>query len=86
MCNALKRPLAALLILPLAGCSIPIQGPTTKGALESFRPLTLSRRDTCQTQREISEHNSRYQTLLDGKPTVYKAPCDVEKRVAGAPS
>lgn len=53
---------------------------TTKGALDSFRPLMMSRKDTCGTQREIAEHNSRYETLRTGKETVYRAPCDVDKK------
>lgn len=82
MSNALPRLLAALLILPLAACTIPINEPTTKGALDSFRPLHSSARDTCPTQREIAEHNSRYDTLRLNRETVYKADCDQPKKVA----
>lgn len=71
--------LAAALTLPLAACETPTSV-TTKGALDSFRPLAMSKLDTCGTQREIAEHNSRYDTLKAGKPTVYKAPCDLERK------
>ena len=81
MSRKLKLPLLAL-ALGLAGCETPMFV-TTKGALDSFRPLTMSRKDTCGTQREIAEHNSRYDTLKTGKETVYRAPCDIDpKRVA----
>ena len=40
----------------------------------------MSRKDTCDTQREIAEHNSRYQTLKTGTETAYRAPCDVETK------
>ena len=71
--------LLIVLALVPAGCSTP-ESVTTKGALDSFRPLTMSRRDTCETQREIAEHNSRYDTLKTGKEKVYRAPCEIEKR------
>ena len=79
------RPSTLLLVLgslALAGCSTPMSV-TTKGALDSFRPLTYSRHDTCATQQEIAEHNSRYDTLKTGKEVVYKAPCASE-RIASA--
>lgn len=63
----------------LAACSTPISGPTTKGTLDAFKTLSMSRKDTCQTQQEIADHNSRYDTLKTGKDTVYKAPCVLEK-------
>jgi hypothetical protein len=80
----LNPPLVALLTLPLAACAIPISGPTTKGALDIFRPLHSSVKDTCATQAEIAEHNSRYDTAKTGKETVYKAPCEAKQRLADA--
>lgn len=76
-----RRPILLALFpaLALAGCETPMSV-TTKGALDSFRPLMMSRKDTCGTQREIAEHNSRYETLRTGKETVYRAPCDVDKK------
>lgn len=75
------KPLLPLvpLALAVAGCATPTSV-TTKGALDSFRPLTMSKRDTCDTQREIAEHNSRYDTLKTGKETAYRAPCDIDKK------
>lgn len=66
------------LVPALAGCSTPMFV-TTKGATDAFRPIQMSRRDTCETQKQIAEHNSRYDTLKTGKETVYKAPCQLEK-------
>jgi hypothetical protein len=80
------KPLAlAAVILVLAGCSTPTSAPTTKGALDAFKTLSMSKKDTCQTQREIADHNSRYDTLKTGKDVTYKPPCDVEKKVAAKP-
>jgi hypothetical protein len=35
--------------------------------------------DTCETQKQVAEHNSKYDTLKEGKTVVYKAPCALEK-------
>lgn len=77
------KPLAlAAVILALAGCSTPTSAPTTKGALDAFKTLSMSKKDTCQTQKEIAEHNSKYDTLKTGKDVTYKPPCELEKKVA----
>lgn len=77
--------LGAALTLPLAACSTLTSEPTTKGALDSFRALSMSKKDTCGTQREIAEHNSRFDTLKTGRDAVYKAPCELDrKQVASA--
>ena len=65
----------------LAACETPTPV-TSKGALDSFRPISSSPKDTCQTQVEVAEHNSRYDTLKTGKETVYKAQCAERQRVA----
>jgi hypothetical protein len=31
-------------------------------------------------QRDVAEHNTRYDRLKTGKAVVYKAPCDVDKK------
>jgi len=81
---SIKRILLALsLVTPVLGaCSTQMSATTTKGALDAFKVISMSRKDTCQTQKEIAEHNSRYETLKSGKETVLKAPCDVEQKVA----
>lgn len=73
--------LALALVPALAGCST-LTYVTTKGATDAFRPIKMSRRDTCETQKQIAEHNSRYDTMKTGKETVYRAPCQVEKPAA----
>lgn len=70
--------LAPLAILSLAACATDTSV-TTKGALDAFKPIRGSLADTCETQTQVAEHNSRYDTLRDGKPVVYKAPCVVDK-------
>ena len=89
MLKKLMRSALALATLALAACSTSTSAPTTKGALDAFKPLSMSRKDTCQTQTEIADHNSRYDTLKTGKDVVYKPPCVREKpkepKVATAP-
>lgn len=63
----------------MAGCATPTQPPVVDTSLQSFKPIGYSTRDTCPTQKEIAAHNSVYDTLKSGKPTVYQAPCDKAK-------
>lgn len=65
-----------LLTLALAACST--QTPVVDTSLQSFRVISYSKRDTCETQREIAVHNSVYETLRTKKLTTYRAPCDVD--------
>lgn len=66
----------------LAACKTSTSAPTINGALDSFKIITMSKRDTCETQKQIAEHNSRFDTLKTGKDTVYKPPCETEQKVA----
>ena len=79
----LTVPLASLAIT-LAGCSTLTPGVTSLGAAEAFKPIASSPKDTCETQRQIAEHNSRLDTIKTGKEVVYKAHCENAPRVASA--
>lgn len=84
MWQALKmqtRLALALVTLNLAGCVTPTPV-TIKGAELAFKPIASSPKDTCSTQQQVAEHNSRLDTIKAGKPVVYKAPCDVDKKEA----
>lgn len=74
---------AASLCLALAACATPISAPTDS-SLQSFKPLSSSKADTCATQREIAAHNSVYDTLKTGKQVVYSASCDLQPAAAKA--
>ena len=81
MWQALKtqtRQALVLVTLSLMGCSTPTPV-TIKGAELAFKPIAASPKDTCSTQQQVAEHNSRLDSIKAGKPIVYKAPCDVEK-------
>lgn len=69
----------ALVTLSLGGCVTPTPV-TIKGAELAFKPISGSPKDTCSTQQQVAEHNSRLDTIKAGKPVVYKAPCDLEKK------
>jgi hypothetical protein len=77
--------LALALATPMLGaCSTLIPDVTeidASTATKIFRPIRASAKDTCDTQREIAEHNSRYDTLSSGKPQAYKAACDTSVKV-----
>jgi len=85
MCKALPR-LATALSLALAACgtNTPATSPTSV-ALEAFKPIAASKRDTCETQKSVAEHNSAYDTLKTGKAVVYAAPCRVDKPTTKPP-
>lgn len=68
----------------LAGCET-LSYVTTEGAVTAFKPIAMSRKDTCETQKQVAEHNSRYDTLKTGKEVVYKAPCQIDKKVPASP-
>lgn len=72
----LALPLATL---ALAGCETPTQL-TRTSALDAFKPIQNSAAAPCEMQKDVAEHNSRYDSIKQGKPVVYKAPCQVDKK------
>lgn len=75
----LTRLLLVAVIPVLAGCSTPTSGLTKAGALLAFKPIAAHRKDTCETQRQVAQHNSRYDTIRRSKVVVYKAACEIEE-------
>ncbi len=67
----------------LQACSTRTSGTGPDTSLTSFRPIGMSTRDTCQTQKEIAAHNSVYDTLKTGSAVVYQAPCERGKKTKG---
>lgn len=62
-----------------AGFETPI--PLTEaGALAAFKPIQNSPDAPCAMQRDVAAHNSAYDTLKNKRPTVYKAPCEIDKK------
>lgn len=78
---------ARLALLPatlaLAACETPTQL-TKTSALDAFKPIQNSPAAPCDMQKDVAEHNSRYDSMKTGKPVVYKAPCQVDKKAAPA--
>ena len=77
------KPIAlALALAPmLTGCAIPTQSLTNGGALAAFKNIRNSPKAPCEMQKDVAEHNSRLDTLRSGKEVVYKAPCEIDKKV-----
>lgn len=84
MIKSTKRIAPALVLvvctLLVTGCATHTQVVDT--STRSFKPISYSRNDTCETQQQVAEHNSVYDTLKTGKPVSYVAPCSQNKRVA----
>jgi hypothetical protein len=78
-----SRLLAKLALLPatlaLAACETPTVL-TKGGALDAFKPIQNSALAPCEMQKDVAEHNSRYDSIKNGKPVIYKAPCQVDKK------
>ncbi|MFZ4534342.1 MAG: hypothetical protein ACOYOJ_21365 [Alsobacter sp.] len=74
--------LLASLCLALAGCETLTPGVTSQGAADAFKPIAASPRDTCETQKQVAEHNSRLDTIKSGKEVVYTAACEPPARTA----
>ena len=78
-------PLAASLALVLGACATPISV-TSDGALKYFKPIQGHALDTCETKRQIAEHNSAYDTLKQGKTVVYSAQCEAPTAAKATPA
>lgn len=63
----------------LAACETPTLSLTNGGALAAFKNIPNSARAPCDMQKAVAEHNSRLDTLRNGKEVVYKAPCQIDK-------
>lgn len=67
-------------------CSTPISV-SSDGGLKYFKPIQAHDADTCETKRQVAEHNSAYDTLKQGKQVVYTASCSVAPATAkGGPT
>lgn len=74
------------LVAALQGCATPTLSLTNGGALAAFKNIPNSAKAPCDMQIAVAEHNSRYDTLRDGKEVVYKAPCQVDPPKKKAPA
>lgn len=71
----LAAPAASLLMTSLAACSTPITGTDAKKVAAAIGHIEPSKKDTCETQKQIAEQSSKINTIINGKEKVYKAEC-----------
>ena len=57
---------------------------TSDSSLKAFKPIQAHEKDTCETKRQVAEHNSVYDTLKQGKQVVYTASCESSPTTAKA--
>lgn len=55
---------------------------TEEGALKAFKPIGNYATAPCPLQKEVSAHNSVYDSLKSKKEIVYKAPCEIAPNLA----
>lgn len=78
-----KKALALLIALLIPACADPsTQPPATSTLLDKLPRVENSRSSPCWQQQQIAKQNSYLDTLKNNKETVWKAACDVEKKVA----
>lgn len=78
--------LASLPILGLAACATPTPPPSSGAAAQIFDPVPVYEKGPCWMQRKWSAHNSKVDTLKQGREVVYKPPCDVDPKPKAPPA
>lgn len=66
----------ALSLLAAAGCASPIIATDAAKVANAIGHIEPSKRDTCETQKQVAAQSSRIDTIKTGKEVVYKAACD----------
>lgn len=71
------KPLAlAISLLPVAGCATQTTVIDAAKIANTIGHIEPSRKDTCETQKQVAEQSSRIETIKTGKEVVYKAACE----------
>lgn len=72
------------LLAALAGCQTPTTAtevPASAAVVaETIGHIRPSRRDTCETRRQIAEQSSRIETIRTGKIVEYREACKPETK------
>lgn len=77
---SVKPTVLVLALAPMLGaCETLTPSLTNGGALAAFKNIPNSPKAPCEMQKAVAEHNSRLDTLRNGKEVVYKAPCQIDK-------
>ena len=64
----------SVVALGLNGCAQDITGTDAVKVASAIGHIEPSRKDTCETQRDIAAQSSRIDSIINDKETVYKAP------------
>lgn len=76
MTPCLKPIVLAISLFPVAGCATNTTGTDAAKIAGAIGHINPSKRDTCETQRQVAAQSSRIDTIKTGKEIVYKsAPC-----------
>ena len=63
-------------LLPVAGCASLTTETSAVKIADAIGHVEPSKRDTCDTQKQIAAQSSRIDTIRTGKEVVYKAACE----------
>lgn len=78
--QSIRRAALAISLALVAGCSSSPTGTDARKVADAIGTIKPSKRDTCETVRQVAEQTSRVETIKQGREVVYKAgPCEVDK-------
>lgn len=72
--QSLRLILLAISLGLAGGCASSPSGTDAKKVADAIGTISPSRKDTCETLKQIAEQSSRIDTIKQGKEVVYKAP------------
>jgi hypothetical protein len=74
MLTSIARTLLVLSLPLVAGCTGYPTGTDSKKVADAIGTIKPSRKDTCETLKQVAEQTSKIETIKQGKEVVYKAP------------
>ena len=72
--DEMNRLIIPVFAVALSGCGTQYTATDAKKVADAIGHIEPSRRDTCETQRQVAAQSSRIETIKAGKEVVYKAP------------
>jgi hypothetical protein len=70
----MKRRILLIFAAMLGGCGGYPQGTDSKKVADAIGTIKPSRKDTCETLKQVAVQTSKIETIRQGKEVVYKAP------------
>ena len=72
--DEMNRLIIPFLAIGLSGCGTQYTATDANKVADAIVHIEPSRRDTCETQRQVAAQSSKIETIKQGQEVVYKAP------------